>query len=82
MTRAEMFSLLWSIGATHWGQQTFYISPPIDCAPTDHLKCSIDVARRQDNHRLLRVKVATKIEGSSVFAEQSVNPRVLEYNMD
>ncbi|GAX82177.1 hypothetical protein CEUSTIGMA_g9605.t1 [Chlamydomonas eustigma] len=69
-------------GATHWGQQTFYISPPIDCAPSDHLKCAIGVSRRQDNHRLLRVKVAAKVEGNSMFAAQSQSPRMLEYNID
>lgn len=69
-------------GSTHWGQQTFYMSPSIDCAPTDHLKCTIDVARRADNHRLLRVKMATQVEGTSVYAEQSTEPRLLEWNMD
>ncbi len=69
-------------GATHWGQEAFYIHPPIDCGPTDKLACTISVSRRKENHRLLAVKVAVKVEGDSVFAEQSQAPRVLEYNID
>ena len=69
-------------GSTHWGQQTFYLSPGIDVAPTDHLKCSIEVSRRQDNHRLLNVKLAAKVEGSSQYAERSTAPRQLQWNMD
>ena len=74
--------LFFPAGATHWGQQTFYLSPGIECASTDHLQCTIDVARREDNQRLLRVKLASKVEGSSVHAEQSTTPRQLQWNMD
>ena len=42
-------------GATHWGQQTFCLHPPIDCAPGDAVKGSIRVTRKKENHRLMQV---------------------------
>ena len=42
----------------------------------EELKCTIDVARREDNHRLLRVKLGAKVEGSSA------EPRLFQWNMD
>lgn len=33
-------------GATHWGQQSFYIVPPLECAPGDKLKATIKVRTR------------------------------------
>lgn len=69
-------------GATHWGQQTFYVHPPVECAPSDKLTCGVEVSRRTDNHRLLKVQLAIKVEGSSVYAERSTTARTLEYNID
>lgn len=42
-------------GATHWGQQTFCLHPPIDCAPGDAVEGSIRVTRKKENHRLMQV---------------------------
>lgn len=69
-------------GATHWGQQTFYINPPIEMTTEDHLDCSIEVQRREDNHRLLKVLYRVKVEGSSSHADKSSAPRPLHYNID
>ena len=62
-------------GATHWGQQTFYLHPPVDCAANDRLRCTIDLSRKKDNHRLLNVKLGVKVEGNSIYAEHSTTPR-------
>ena len=43
-------------GATHWGQQTFCLHPPIDCAPGDAVEGSIRVTRKKENHRLMQVR--------------------------
>ncbi len=54
--------------------------PPIDCGPHDSLESSIEVARREDNHRLLCVKLGVKVEGTSIF--HSTSPRQLQWNID
>ena len=43
-------------GATHWGQQTFALHPPIDCAPGDAIVGDITVVRKKENHRLMEVR--------------------------
>ena len=58
------------------------MSPGVECGAMDELKCSIEVARRQDNHRLLKVQLGVKVEGGSTFAEQSTEPRLFQWNMD
>lgn len=42
-------------GATHWGQQAFYLHPPQRAADGDVLKGSFEMVRRSDNHRLMNV---------------------------
>lgn len=69
-------------GATHWGQQSFYVHPGIDCAPSDKLRCKVTVARRSDNQRLLNVKLALTVEGGSMFAERCKGPRELQYAIE
>ncbi len=76
------FSLLTSTGATHWGQQSFYLHPPVDCAPGDVLRCSINVQRRKDNHRLLEVEMGVQVEGKSIHAQQSQVPRKLSFKIE
>lgn len=68
-------------GATHWGQQIFYMNPPVDCAPGDKLHCKIGVYRREDNHRLLKVKLSVKVEGASIFAENGAT-REFSWNIE
>lgn len=70
------------LGATHWGQQTFPLHPPIDCAPGDRLRVSLEVTRRQENQRLLHVKAGITVEGSSIYAEQSKSPRSFRWNIE
>ena len=43
-------------GATHWGQQTFCLHPPIDCAPGDAVEGSIRITRKKENHRLMQAR--------------------------
>lgn len=69
-------------GATHWGQQTFCVHPPIDAAPGDRLKCRIEVLRKKDNHRLLEVKLTVRLEGNSVYAQQCTGARSFTYNIE
>lgn len=69
-------------GATHWGQQTFPLHPPIDCAPGDKLRVEMEVSRRQDNQRLLAVKASISVEGDSIFAEQCKSPRTFRWNIE
>ena len=42
-------------GATHWGQQIFFLHPAIACAPNDTVACDITIQRKKDNHRLMKV---------------------------
>lgn len=54
--------ILFSVsGATHWGQQVFYLQPPLECAPSDSIIASIEVTRKPENHRLLRVNMLVKV---------------------
>ncbi|PNH12877.1 putative protein arginine N-methyltransferase 4.2 [Tetrabaena socialis] len=69
-------------GATHWGQQSFPLQPPIDCAPGDRLHISLEVSRRTDNQRLLLVKAGITVEGNSIYAEQSKTPRQFRWNIE
>jgi len=48
-------------GATHWGQQVFYVQPPVECAPGDKIAATIEVTRKPENHRLLRVAMSIKV---------------------
>ncbi|PRW56855.1 arginine N-methyltransferase [Chlorella sorokiniana] len=50
-------------GATHWGQQSFFLHPPVECAEGDVLSCDIEVVRRKDNQRLMDVLVRHRVEG-------------------
>ena len=49
-------------------------------SPTD---CE-QVGRKKENHRLLHVRIQSKLEGKSVYAEQSKGsaPRTLLYNIE
>jgi protein arginine N-methyltransferase 1 len=71
-------------GATHWGQQSFYVNPAIDCAPGDSLRCGVNVTRRSDNQRLLNVGLSVRVEGGSMFAERSKAgaPRELQFAIE
>lgn len=50
-------------GATHWGQQSFFLHPPVECAEGDTIACSIEVVRRTDNQRLMDVAIRHQVEG-------------------
>jgi protein arginine N-methyltransferase 1 len=52
-------------GSTHWGQQTFFLSPPIDAAGGDALRLAIEINRKKENHRLMGVSLKYKLQGSS-----------------
>eukprot|EP00197_Chlamydomonas_leiostraca_P014660 CAMPEP_0202867434 /NCGR_PEP_ID=MMETSP1391-20130828/9431_1 /ASSEMBLY_ACC=CAM_ASM_000867 /TAXON_ID=1034604 /ORGANISM="Chlamydomonas leiostraca, Strain SAG 11-49" /LENGTH=379 /DNA_ID=CAMNT_0049547481 /DNA_START=156 /DNA_END=1295 /DNA_ORIENTATION=+ len=69
-------------GATHWGQQVFYVHPALDCAPGDKLKAKFTMTRKKENHRLLQIRMGVKVEGPSIYAEQNATPRELHYNIE
>ncbi|GAB4816191.1 hypothetical protein N2152v2_003237 [Parachlorella kessleri] len=52
-------------GATHWGQQSFFLHPPVEVRSGDSLACEIEVVRRRDNHRLMEVTIKHKVVGKS-----------------
>ena len=45
--------------------QSFFLHPPVECAEGDKLPCDIEVARRNDNQRLMDVMIRHRIEGRS-----------------
>ncbi|KAI8474745.1 MAG: S-adenosyl-L-methionine-dependent methyltransferase [Monoraphidium minutum] len=63
-------------GATHWGQQSFYVVPAVECGAGDILKASIKVDRRKDNHRLLAVEMSVAVDG------QQGSSRDLRWNIE
>lgn len=44
-------------GATHWGQLTFQLHPPIDAYPGDSLLGEIEMVRQAQNPRLYNVSL-------------------------
>lgn len=87
-------------GATHWGQQTFFLTPSLECdaggqqsyqrcatrpvaMPSliiipagfanagDAIRIVMDITRKKENHRLMRVDVKYKLQGTSSVARQS-----------
>lgn len=68
-------------GATHWGQLTFQLHPPISAAPGDRLRCDMDMVRQEKNNRLLHVKLKIKLEGDSEYA-QNATVRECAYKID
>ncbi len=54
------------------------MDPPINATTTDALNCGIEVMRREDNPRLLRVKLDVAVEGEGGARESSK----LQFNID
>jgi protein arginine N-methyltransferase 1 len=69
-------------GATHWGQQCFFLNPAIECAANDRLRCTIDVVRKKDNHRLLNVMLQVKTEGNSTYGEAPHSARTFKFHIE
>ena len=59
-------------GATHWGQQCFFLNPAIECAAGDKIECTVEIMRRRDNQRLMDVTFTHKVTGSSAAARNAV----------
>ena len=68
-------------GATHWGQQVFYLLPPVECGAGDKIEGEIEVVRRLDNHRLMEVTIKHKVVGASAAAAAAVE-RVSKFNIE
>ena len=47
-------------GATHWGQQAFYIHPGIDASEGTVLKGRLELKRKQENQRLYDLRLTWK----------------------
>ncbi len=47
-------------GATHWGQQVFYLHPPQPASPGDVLSGTFEMVRKAENHRLLTVHMSLR----------------------
>ncbi|KAL6777065.1 PRMT10 [Auxenochlorella protothecoides x Auxenochlorella symbiontica] len=48
-------------GATHWGQQVFFMHPGIQADEGNTIEGSLSMSRRSDNHRLMDVVVKHKV---------------------
>lgn len=68
-------------GATHWGQMTFQVSPPIMATAGDVIECTMEMHRRQENQRLMNIKMTAHCVGPSEFAARE-QPRTLLYKID
>ncbi|MEW5299181.1 MAG: hypothetical protein WDW36_002221 [Sanguina aurantia] len=66
-------------GATHWGQQSFYVQPPIECSADDKIRGTIEVVRQRANQRLLDVAMTLTVENAS---EVTSAPRKLHYRIE
>jgi len=68
-------------GATHWGQQIFFLHPAIACAPNDTVACDITIQRKKDNHRLMKVTIEHIVEGRSSYAADA-RPRTSLFSIE
>lgn len=68
-------------GATHWGQLTFQLHPPIGAAPGDTLHVQYELRRQVENTRLLLLRLVLRLEGPSEFARR-FEPRKAVYKID
>jgi type I protein arginine methyltransferase len=68
-------------GATHWGQLTFQLHPPVHAEPGDVLKCAFEMVRQAQNNRLLHVRLTLHVEGDSEAAQAS-HPQKYVYKID
>merc|ERR1719498_192727 len=55
-------------GATHWGQQTFFLHPALECAAGDSIRLVMKISRKKDNHRLMSVDMKYRLQGTSGLA--------------
>ena len=69
-------------GATHWGQQCFFLSPPVEAEAGDSLHCALVVTRRAENQRLLDVTLEASLRGDSVAAQEAPPVRRAKYHID
>jgi protein arginine N-methyltransferase 1 len=58
-------------GATHWGQQTFFMHPEIVASVGDSLRLKLKIDRKKENHRLMRVTIDHKLQGTSEMARMA-----------
>uniref|UniRef100_A0A6B2L7G5 type I protein arginine methyltransferase n=1 Tax=Arcella intermedia TaxID=1963864 RepID=A0A6B2L7G5_9EUKA len=54
------------IGYTHWGQQCFFLHPPVDLHDADTVEGTINIVRRKDNQRLMNVEIAHALKKNGV----------------
>lgn len=52
-------------GATHWGQQCFFLHPSLPGESGDAISCEIEIHRRSDNHRLMSVALKHSLISSN-----------------
>jgi len=60
------------VGYTHWGQQVFYLTAPVDLFLGDRLEGTMKMYRTKDNSRLYKVDVAFTVVRASGAAEATV----------
>lgn len=48
-------------GATHWGQQLFFLHPHVQAQQGDKIEVDITVTRKKENHRLMQVVTSHKV---------------------
>ena len=61
-------------GATHWGQQAFYLSPGISAADGAHLEGRLEMQRKKENQRLYDVRLTWR-QGDGEKINESVGER-------
>lgn len=69
-------------GATHWGQMTFQVSPPIEAAAGDKISCTLEMHRRQENQRLMSIAMTAKLTGGLQGPTDEHKARDFIYKID
>jgi protein arginine N-methyltransferase 1 len=48
-------------GATHWGQQSFFLHPAVEARAGDKVRVEFEMRRQRENHRLMEVTLKHKV---------------------
>lgn len=69
-------------GATHWGQQAFWLHPSTGVSSGDKFKGSLHMLRSKENHRLMNVNITfshNRLVDGRLYAAP---PRKCMYNIE
>ena len=84
-TNVELTTAPDANGATHWGQQAFYLQPTLSATDGSVIKGRLELKRKQENQRLYDLRVTWKQgedEGGSFAPNQDAGERMNVWHIE